>query len=151
MSLCKRRPDFRTCNASRHVQPKQNINNQPSREVMATTSACFEGDFVFCNSLYFLPLMLKSHAVDIAVQADAKVILNVRMIETDIRPVASEWADALLQNVGCQVSALITHLGWLRGVGRLLEGNSCAFTQCRKTLLHYQLEQNGHATAIFHT
>lgn len=56
--------------------------------------------------------------------ADAKVILNVRMIEADISPAASEWADALLQKVGCQVSALITHRGWLSEVGSLAEGNS---------------------------
>lgn len=60
-------------------------------------------------SYIFSPLALKNHASVIAVYADAKVILNVRMIESDISPIASEWADALLRKVGCQVSALITH------------------------------------------
>lgn len=45
------------------------------------------------------------------------------MIETDISPAASQWADALLQKVGCQVSALISHRGRLSEVGRLVEGN----------------------------
>lgn len=80
-----------------------------------------EGDFVLVMAvtktydetwidlqLYFLPLALKTHTSDIAVHADAKVILSVRMIESDISPIASEWADALLQKVSCQVSALIT-------------------------------------------
>ncbi|KAF0043377.1 hypothetical protein F2P81_004714 [Scophthalmus maximus] len=35
----------------------------------------------------------------IAVYADAKVILNIRMIESDIIPIASEWADALLRKM----------------------------------------------------
>lgn len=74
--------------------------------------ATSEGDFVLVMvvrrahletwidlQLYFLPLALKTHASVIAVYADAKVILNVRMIEADISPIASEWADALLQKV----------------------------------------------------
>lgn len=74
--------------------------------------------------LHFLPLALKKCASVIAVQADAKVILSIRMIESDISPVASEWADASLQKGGCQVSALITRPDSLRGVGRRVEGNS---------------------------
>lgn len=57
----------------------------------------------------FSPLALKIPASVIAVYADAKVILNVRMIESDISPIAFEWADALLRKVGCQMSALISH------------------------------------------
>lgn len=64
--------------------------------------------FELICSYIFSSLVLKTHASVIAVCADAKVILNVRMIESDISPVASEWADALLRKVGCQVSALIT-------------------------------------------
>lgn len=78
---------------------------------------------------YISPLVLKTHASVIAVHADAKVILNIRMIESDISPIASEWADALLRKVGCQVSVLITHCGWLKGVGRLVQGNSlCVYS-----------------------
>lgn len=43
------------------------------------------------------------------------------MIEADVSHIASEWADALLQEGGCQVSALITQWDWLRGAGRLQE------------------------------
>ena len=39
------KPNFKTCNASKHVQTEQNINNKPLKEVMAT-SASSEGDFV---------------------------------------------------------------------------------------------------------
>ncbi len=62
-------------------------------------SARSEGDFVLVMAvrgtyaetwidlqLYFLPLALKTHASVIAVYADAKVILNARMIEADISP-----------------------------------------------------------------
>ena len=83
---------------------------------------------LICSYIFSL-LRLKTCASVIAVYADAKVILNVRMIESDISPIASEWADALLRKVGCQVSALITHWGWLRGVGRLVAGNSlCVYS-----------------------
>lgn len=119
------RPNSKTCNASKHVKTEQNINNAPFKDVMATSS-CSEGDFVSVMAvrrtdvetwidlqLYFLPLALKTHASVIAVYADAKVIFSVRMIEADISPIASEWADALLRKVGCQVSALITQwAGW---------------------------------------
>lgn len=44
------------------------------------------------------------------------------MMEADVSPIASEWADALLQEVGCQVSALIMQWGCLREDGRLQEG-----------------------------
>lgn len=135
------KPNSKSCNASKHVETEQNINNPPLKEVMAT-SAHSEGDFALVMDvtrtyvetwidlqLYFLPLALKTHASVIAVYADAKVILNVRMIESDISPIASEWADALLRKVGCQVSSLITHRGCLRGVGRLVEGNSlCVYS-----------------------
>ena len=130
------RPNSKTCSASKHVQREQNINNPPLKEVMAN-SAHSEGDFAAVMTatktygeseidlqLYFLPLVLKTYASVIAVHADAKVILNVRMIESDISPSAYKWADALLWNMGCQVSALITHWGWLRRVGRLVQGNS---------------------------
>lgn len=70
------------------------------------------------------------------------------MIEADISPAASQWADALLQKVGCQVSALISHRGRLSEVGRLVEGKcvsvsvcACVFTLYRWTLLHYHLER----------
>lgn len=98
-------------------------------------SACCKGDFASLMSvrrtcvkaqidlpLYFLPPCLKSHALVIAVYADAKVIWSVGMMEADVSPIASEWTDALLQEVGCQVSALITQWGWLREDGRLQEG-----------------------------
>lgn len=52
------------------------------------------------------------------------------MIEADISPAASQWADALLQKVGCQVSALISHRGRLSEAGRLVEGNSVCMSVC---------------------
>lgn len=52
------------------------------------------------------------------------------MIEADISPAASQWADALLQKVGCQVSALISHRGRLSKAGRLVEGNSVCVSVC---------------------
>lgn len=69
----------------------------------------------------FYPLCLKSHALVIAVYADAKVIWSIEMMEADVSLIASEWADALLQKVGCQVSALIKWWGWLGEDARLRE------------------------------
>lgn len=82
---------------------------------------------LICSYIFYHLRLKPVH--QLLLYADAKVILNVRMIESDISPIASEWADALLRKVGCQVSALITRWGWLRGVGRLVAGNSlCVYS-----------------------
>lgn len=89
---------------------------------------------LICSYIFYLLRFKKKkpkkHASLIVVYADAKVVLNVRMIEADISSIASIGADALLQKVGCQVSVFLTHWVWLRGVGRL-GGKLCVFSQCR--------------------
>lgn len=76
---------------------------------------------LICRYIFY-PLCLKSHALVIAVYADAKVIWSVGMMEADVSPIANEWADALLQEVGCQVSALIMWWDRLREDGGHQEG-----------------------------
>lgn len=67
-------------------------------------------------------------------------------MEADVSPIASEWADALLQEAGCQVSALITRWGWLREDGRLQEGGcSVSVPQICSAALAFTARQTHHA------
>lgn len=93
---------------------------------------------LICRYIFY-PLCLKSHALVIAVYADAKVIWSDGMMEADVSPIASEWVDALLQEVGCQVSALIMQWGCLREDGRKEVVRS---VYRRYSLLHWHLQHN---------
>lgn len=74
------------------------------------------------------------------------------MMEADVSPIASEWADALLQEAGCQVSALITRWAWLREDGRLQEGGcSVSVPQIRSAALAFTARQTHHAEPAWST
>lgn len=71
------------------------------------------------------------------------------MMEADVGPMASEWADALLQELGCQVSALITRWGWLREDGRLQEGGcSVSVPQIHSAALAFTARKTHHAVRL---